>query len=166
MGIDNIDDEVALLFANALSDNNTMETLWLTGRNHHITERGWAALSGLLCNKSSPNGLFSSNHSLKGLFYAERCLPSDIVSSLQMNANSNKFQVARQKILRHYFMNGNANIGEFAEMEWKVLPFAIAWAGSANDGLLFLYMLFQSMPSLFDADTKKTALGRKRRRIR
>lgn len=80
-----IDDEVMFAFASAFStcDNSTLKRLYLgcnspgrTGdghprrgeqlpRNINVTSIGWAALSRVLCDQTSINSTFNSNHTLE-----------------------------------------------------------------------------------------------------
>ena len=73
-------------------------------------------------------------------------LPSDLISHLRLNQNDDKAEVARQKILKYHFHNGEKNVEEFVGMELKVLPREISWVGRNVDGLALLYNLLQSMP--------------------
>ena len=57
-----IGDDGALLFANALKNNFTLKTLSLYGCG--ITPEGWAPFSKLLCDTSSVNKTYLSNHTL------------------------------------------------------------------------------------------------------
>ena len=157
----NINDEVLIAFATALADNTKLQTLWLKA-DGAITLRGWDALSQLLCNKSSIDSIYSSNHTLRNIC-PEASAPKDIVSSLHLNKNNNKAEVARQKILQHHFLSNGFNIQAFVDMETNFLPRAISWISRDIAGLSLLYELFLSMPSLFDSVSMAKA-GRKRKR--
>ena len=60
-----IDDESAISFANVLSRNNTLETLYLDSSG--ITSEGWDAFAKVLCDTSSVNSTYLSNHTLHTL---------------------------------------------------------------------------------------------------
>ena len=82
-----------------------------------------------------------------------------------MNANGNKAEVVRQKILQYHFLSGDdINAEQFIDMEMAVLPHAISWIGRDDIGQPLLYSLFQSMPFLFDSDHKTKSMGDKRKR--
>jgi len=49
-------------------------------------------------------------------------------------------------------------------MELKVLPRAMSWIGRDADGLALFYNLLQSMPTLFDFESKAKAVSGKRKR--
>ena len=83
---------------------------------------------------------------------------------LQLNGDSNKTEVARQKILKYHFLAGDdINIQEFVAMEMKVLPHAIAWIGRDDAGNSLLYKFFHGMPSLFELGDNSKATTTKRK---
>ena len=59
----NIDEEVVAAFASALMNNHTLHTLDI-GNNPSITAVGWQSFSNLLCDTTSVNSTFLSNHTL------------------------------------------------------------------------------------------------------
>lgn len=135
----------------ALASNRTLETLNL-GSNQGISAAAgdWSDLANTLCNTESILATFESNHTLRGL--GDRIeVPSDLVSSLQLNRHQNKFEVARNKIIQHHLMaGGKANVQAFVAMDdVKVLTHAIAWLGRDNSGKTIVYSLIRSIPSLF-----------------
>lgn len=95
-------------------------------------------------------GLYTSNHTLHEV-YAHSS--DDINVLLGMNKNKDKVEVARQKILRYYFLNGEDNIHEFVDMEMNVLPQTMSWMGRDYTGQSLLYSFIRSMPTLFDSDS-------------
>ena len=170
-----IDDEGATMVATALSINSTLKDLdlsytrsistigWqalfnslqnpnssievLNIRENHIDDEAFTALANILCNKSSVNSIYTSNHTLRGINYTT---PGDIELLLILNWNSNKADVAREKILVFHFHNGSSNFQDFANMDTKALPRAIAWIGRDVYGFELLYHVVRCMPSLFD----------------
>jgi len=63
----NLNDDTVIALTNALAGNKTLETLGLEecrdeDEDNLITERGWAAVSNLLCNKLSIMDTYNSNH--------------------------------------------------------------------------------------------------------
>mmetsp|Transcript_4579 Transcript_4579/g.10343 ORF Transcript_4579/g.10343 Transcript_4579/m.10343 type:complete len:616 (-) Transcript_4579:81-1928(-) len=165
-----ITNEGVIAFAHALANNTSLKTLQLGNLNPrwgNITARGLAALANVLCNKSSIDSIYSSNHTLQTICDSESSLPANLVSSLQLNRNNNKFESARWKILEHYFSDGVKNLQELLEMKLKVMPHAIAWIGRDGTGFPLLYNLVRSMPVLFDSNSeaKANGAGAKRKRI-
>ncbi|KAK1739044.1 hypothetical protein QTG54_010360 [Skeletonema marinoi] len=61
----NIGDEGAEALADGLRGNTTLKHLVLTTGSAGITSTGWAAFSRLLCDTSSINNTYRSNHSLE-----------------------------------------------------------------------------------------------------
>ena len=158
-----------MTLGNALANNKTLQKLQI-GDCGHITARAWDVLSTLLCNKSSIESIYSSNHTLQSITWGNYTnFPSPpVLFLLAMNEDEDKVEVARQKILRY----GDINMEEFVDMELGVLPHAIAWIGRDFGGLVemrLLYRLVKSVPFLFDFhDGKakaKQRMGGKRKRV-
>ena len=82
---------------------------------------------------------------------------------LQLNRSDNKFEVARQKILKYHFSAGQNNIQDIVNMDMKALPRVISWIGRDVDGFSLLYQFVQSAPSLFGCDGKSKAFSGKRK---
>ena len=115
-----IGDEGALIFANAMASNRKLKRLNLYGTV--ITAEGWSGFSKVLCDASSINNTFLSNHTL-GSFMANP--PSDIRSLLALNRRfADKKQVAMEKILKHH---QHFDMQPFFEWDLKVLPLFIDW---------------------------------------
>jgi len=142
----NIGDEGALVFANALKNNSTLKTLDLTAEGS-ITAEGWTPFLNLLCDASSVNNTYLSNHTLENITSFPRTItscPRTAFSLLAVNRRSDdKEYVAMKKILGHhtYF-----NMEPFFEWEFKVLPLMIKWFARADTineglGLGFLYRM-------------------------
>lgn len=148
---DNINDEVIISFASALVINNTLECLKVD--SDEITTKGWTALIHVLCNKSSLETIYTSNHKLQVRSFSSLIGHPELDSLVQLNENENKAEVVRQKIIRYHFCNGSNNIEEFVDMDLVIMPHAISWIGKNEAGLSLLYKLCQSMPSLFDSES-------------
>ena len=58
-----IDDNCATILGNSLELNSKLESLDLS-RNEAITENGWDSFSKVLCNMSSVNATYLSNHTM------------------------------------------------------------------------------------------------------
>ena len=148
------DDEVSIL-ASALASNpnSKLHTLDTYG-NLDITSEGWRTFSRLLCNTSSINHTYLSNHALNDLGFEQ--LPSDL--SRVLNYNKDKQFVARQKVLNVHFKGDDYIMEPFATMEREersVLPYILAFMSKAHrntDGHSALYHFLKRMPSIFYAD--------------
>ena len=82
----NLGNDGALVFVNALRNNSKLKRLGLIGNG--INSDGWEAFSSLLCDTYSVNNTFLSNHTIEGFDIMDRYLPADLVSSLALNASS------------------------------------------------------------------------------
>ncbi|KAL7533133.1 hypothetical protein ACHAWF_004354, partial [Thalassiosira exigua] len=63
----NIDDACAAILASSLRGNRKLKRLILRGENHSITESGWDTFSAVLCDASSVEATYQSNHTLRDL---------------------------------------------------------------------------------------------------
>ena len=127
----NVDDVGAKALADAISGskpNMKLKTLGL--HENGIADEGWAHFSKPLCDTSSVNNTYLSNHTLSNLGTIHQPLPTDLASYLALNRSSeNKGQIAMTKILQHHY---HFNIKPFLKWEFKVLPLVIAWLEKAN----------------------------------
>ena len=115
----NIGDEGALIFANALANNNNLKKLFLKGND--ITTEGWSSFSKVLCDTSSVNKTFLSNHTLENVGSGHGATGA----LLALNSSSeDKKLVAMKKILKHH---QHFDMQPFFEWELKLLPLAIDW---------------------------------------
>jgi len=182
----NLNDDTVVEFASALVQNNTLKSLYLyhgddSEDEQLIFERGWEAVSTLLCNKSSIMDTYNSNHTLQELGcdeyqYEEMNLPDDLVSYLALNENEDKVEVARQKILQTHFSSeddATSKMQELLDMELEVMPTAIAWIGRPTpvdwkgnnvSGLSAMYNLTRRLPDVFDSSAHKKSSTAKRKR--
>jgi len=123
-----IDDEAVATFANALVNNRSLMILELDGIP--LSTQGQLAFSNLLCDTSSINSTFLSNHNLQylGQDYLRRVTP--LKPLLDLNRRKNKEEVAMIKILQHH---NDFDMTPFFEWEFKVLPLMIDWFERASD---------------------------------
>ena len=184
-----IDDDVLIAIAQSLVNNTTLEGLAVGPNNPLIIRRGWTALANVLCNKSSIDTIYNSNHTLKRVnenggsvdhmktlgditgdeghdeVDKRRIEGRELLHFLKLNENENKSEVARQKIIRYHFVNGEKNMQTFQGIDLALLPHATAWVGRNVSGLSLLHQLTQSLPSLFGLSCMaKVAAGGKRKR--
>jgi len=122
-----IGDEGIQVFAKALTNNSTLKTLslWSSG----VTAEGWSHFSKLLCDTSSINNTYLSNHTLTSLGCSERDDRGGVNASLASNKRKDKQQVAIRKILDHH---SHFNMEPFFEWEFSVLPIMIEWFAKAS----------------------------------
>jgi hypothetical protein len=120
----NIGDEGALVFGSALAVNHKLKYLNI---NHNgITAKGWSTFSKVLCNASSINDTFLSNHTLEMLSVLYMDDEADAVLIwLYLNRSfEDKRQVAVAKIAMHH---QDFNMQPFFAWGMKVLPLAVKW---------------------------------------
>jgi len=155
----NIDDAV-VAYARELVNNSSLKYLSF-GNINVVNASGLNALSTLLCNKADINSIYTSNHTLQIVVSSRGS--RELSSYLKLNRNGNKAEVARQKIIQYYFINGEDNMQEFVDMELRVLPHALGWMCRNDTGLSLLYQLVRSMPSLFDYESMRAAVRKRKR---
>ena len=117
----------------------------------------------VLCDASSINATFLSNHSLENLGGAPSLggssIPRDVRSLLRLNKSSeNKRRVAIKKILKHH---QHFDMQPFFEWDLKVLPIAVTWferarsignndeAGIDKRKLDAIYQFILAMPMVY-----------------
>jgi len=140
-GNNNIGDEGAFVFANALSNNTTLTALDLF-YDSRITNEGWAYFSKLLCDTSSVNKTYLSNHTLyclgDGVYEDDFDDISGIEHHLVLNEDGQgkgkgkiamvKRKIAMKKIVH---VHSHFDMQPFFEWEFKVLPIMIEWFAKA-----------------------------------
>eukprot|EP00984_Skeletonema_dohrnii_P009304 scaffold3549_cov110-Skeletonema_dohrnii-CCMP3373.AAC.6 len=123
-----LDDNGAVALADGLIGNKSLKTVEFSRSG--ITERGWSAFSKLLCDTSSVNNTYLSNHTLEKIGgYGVHAMPSDdIVEYLQLNRVSQK-NAAIRKIL-----DSHPDIDFEPLFQWKLkfLPLVVTWLENAK----------------------------------
>ena len=166
----NIDDEGALVFAYAMARNSKLKVLCLS--LNAITTEGYFCFSKVLCNTSSINRTFLSNHTLEHLGVGvPNKIPDDIQYLLDLNSSDyDKRQVAIKKILKHH---QHFDMQPFFEWDLKVLPIAVDWferaqsianeheARIGKQKLGTIYQFIRAMPEVFEP---APGVGDKRKR--
>ena len=120
-----IDDDVMVSFASSLDNNSNLKELLYEGGNR-ITTAGWDAFSNTLCNKSSINATYDSNHTLQKIFeYCDGESDSveeesqsliELETLLVLNRDNTKVGAARRKI-RDVHFSGAFNMQPFIDMD-------------------------------------------------
>ena len=121
----------AIAILNALEGNNRLRELSLFNRNLMDMIVVKDALSRLLCNTSSINSTYSSNHTV----FPQLNTGGELLVLIKMNSVTNKSHVAIRKILRHHpKIDMKQFFGWDAEGEWtlKGLPYVLAWLEKAR----------------------------------
>ena len=137
----NIGDEGAFVFANALANNNTLTALDLF-YGSGITNEGWAYFSKLLCDTSSVNNTYLSNHTLyfvgNDVYEDDFDDVTDMGHHLVLNEEGQgkgkgkiamvKRKIAMKKIVH---VHSHFDMQPFFEWEFKVLPIMVSWFAKA-----------------------------------
>lgn len=145
-----IDSDAVVPFANALAGNTRLTTFAFHGVK--FSERSWIALADALCNTSSIDSTYWSNHTLSQ-FNCYENKPSYLAPLLAMNYKGDKAAVARKKILSHHFDDFDAVLDVFGPMEAPVLPTALSWIGRDRCEYAMMVRLLHSMPWLVESAT-------------
>ena len=160
-----INDDALVSFADGLRGNSKLENFFLNGDpddyddeySEDTTLTRWDAFSHALCDKSSVNATFSSNHTLQRLVEPDKRhlsssrsslwpwdladepdLPPDLQNLLRLNRENTKIEASRRKILNVHF-SGDFNMQPFISMDLKALPHAVAWMAKDEYGSSLLY---------------------------
>ena len=124
-----IGDDTAEFFARALVGNKTLRMLHLVGEdeeNLSITPTGWSAFSKVLCDTSSINNTYISNHTIRELWReheGSENIPRDLVQYLWLNERCPQ-HAARCKILMSH---AHLDMKPLLRWELKCLPLAVNW---------------------------------------
>eukprot|EP00984_Skeletonema_dohrnii_P003725 scaffold1290_cov112-Skeletonema_dohrnii-CCMP3373.AAC.3 len=117
-------------------------------------------MSSTLCDGTSIESIFNSNHTLSMI---EPLFPMDpgIKLLLKMNENDDKVEVARQKIIKYYFLQQN-NLHELGRMDLGLLPRVLGYVDKYEPTRL--YEIVRAIPSLVHNNEKSIGTKRKRKR--
>jgi len=132
-----ISNEGAAILVNGLKNNTTLKKLLLNGNPIGDQSSLEDGLSNLLCNTSSPNSIYHSNHILEDVSLSGTT-PSKVNSSLHLNKDANKRHVAIRKILQYH---PNIDMEQLFELgsegeSLKALPYVVGWFGRAKEAIL------------------------------
>ena len=161
LGGNSIDNTGLLCFANSLALNCKLNEMFLYEEDDLFQDEedphdgviaitNWDALLNVLCNKSSIDATFNSNHTLQRVIdpqyldgEGESELPSDLTILLKLNRENNKAEAARRKILDVHF-SGSFSMQLFINMELKSFPHFIAWMARDEHGSSLLYQIVRN----------------------
>jgi len=129
-------EEVAVILANALTNNTSLMNL---GLGYDISEARGVTFSKLLCDTSSINNIYSSNHTLEvigDLEYDRETTNDEVLKYLVLNRNTrclnpiDRGLVPMCKILIHH--PDLADMKPFYQWKLKVLPLMVKWFQKAS----------------------------------
>ena len=131
-----IRDDRPIVFANALTGN---ETLYKLDLGYFFPRFMLEAFFQIICNSSTINSTYTSNHTLCELEDYHSAGPGCVQLSqyLHMNSDDDKKAVARHKVLRHHF-SGQFSMNEFEKMKPELLMLSLIfldkWGAEYNYG--------------------------------
>ncbi len=116
-------DEGAAALADGLRGNTSLQNLHFSEVGSSITAMGWAAFSKLLCDTSSVNNTYLSNHTLVEIGDYGRGVPSDLAKYLKFNRAPHQFTAIRKILYSH------PDIDMEPLLRWKLkcLPQVVSW---------------------------------------
>ena len=131
----NIGDEGFAVLARGLSKNTLLQRLWFDLSTCGITSAGWQSFATLLCDTSSVNNTYLSNHTLE--LIGKSCdvgSPTDQVHDhvrdlLRMRKIANSKEVAMRKIFQSH---PDLDMEPFFEWGLKFLPWRLAGLRELN----------------------------------
>ena len=169
----NIGDEGAYALADALGQNKSVKSLRFGERG--ITTKGMKAFLKLICDSSSPNRIYLSNHTLRdisGLRYTRArasSIRTSILGWLKMNKDCQTPNLAAKAKIMHVF----PDLDMVPLFQWKLkfLPLVKSWfenTTSSNDEfaanihnreLSAVYQFVRGLPVLVVAETRTNSTG-------
>ena len=130
-------DEDATALADALSGNKSLRTLCLPKQQNEdeecaITDAGWSAFSKLLCDTSSINNTYLSNHTLThvgAMMNGMNGTPRDIVDLLKMNEGAQHSDFRCQRLVRVKILMSHPDLDMEPLFAYKLkfLPLITNW---------------------------------------
>jgi hypothetical protein len=120
----NFGDDGATTLAEGLRGNKSLKTLTFDVEATGITTVGWSAFSRLLCDTSTVNNTYLSNHTLTRIGnYDNEGTPDDIQRLLTMNKHYRRV-AAICKILQSH---SDLDMEPFFKLKMKFLPAIMSW---------------------------------------
>ncbi len=132
----NIGDDGATALAEGLVGNKSLKRLYFDVNVAGITEVGWSAFSKLLCDTSSINNTYLSNHTLEWIGEGDDLgAPEDVAEHLDWTTYTdiNEHDVATWKILKHHH---ELDIESLLQWKLKLLPLLVTWFESKGSLVL------------------------------
>lgn len=146
--VGSISDDGAIELANSLAGNTALRELQLDRFDSSPVQN---AFLRVLCNKSSIDDTYNSNHALRRVrISGRRRLPLSVLSQLDINRFYNHVDAARKKIIETHF-DGDMVVTPFLEMNTEVLSHILAWLGKEKQqtDLSLLCNFLRCMPQVF-----------------
>jgi len=116
-----IGDDGAAALADGLKSNTSLKHLTFATAGSRITAVGWSAFSRLLCDTSSINNTYSSNHTLEVIGDRGRA------TYLTLNRNHQQYAAKYKILLQH----PDIHLQPFFQWDLKFLPLVADWFDKA-----------------------------------
>ncbi len=131
-----IGDDGAAALVEGLVGNKSLKQLHFEVGVAGITEVGWSAFSKLLCDTSTINDTYLSNHTLEWIGEGDdRGASEDVAELLEWNVDFNEDDAAIWKILRHFNDYDELDIESLFRWKLKFLPFLVTWFERARSSI-------------------------------
>jgi hypothetical protein len=112
-------------------------------------------LSRLLCDKTSIDNTYNSNHTLHtflvGTWNDDNEIPSKVSTLLKLNELDNKLKVARHKVLYVHFPEDATANRTLLRLSESILPHVLSWLGRDEHEFSAMYNAVQCFLFLFDS---------------
>ena len=148
-----ISNEGATAIANSLVNNTKIQTLEL--QSNPFDQSAIDIFCRVLCNKSSVNDTYSSNHTLEWLSLSDEQQGQDedhLLSLLILNREKNKSHVAIEKILKYHPNMDMEPLFEWdsdGEQSLKALPYVVGWFERARNATGFYNIEERKLSAIF-----------------
>jgi len=126
----NFGDEGAVALAEGLMGNKSLKCLDFDPDESGITGVGWAAFSKVLCDPTSINNTYHSNHSIVMIGDNLDSTPLDIREYLDLN------ECPHPAIYKMLESHSDLDMNPFFQWKLKLLPVVINWFRSASSGMM------------------------------
>jgi len=144
----NFGDDGALALADGLRGNNSLRHLMFAPVSAGVTDVGWSTFSKLLCDTSSINNTYLSNHSLEwiGLYHVDSDVPLIIRRYIAWNKDQ-RIDAAIRKILKTH---DHFEMKPFFQWKLKFLPVMVAWFERAQGNESEKSLESRKLSSMYD----------------
>eukprot|EP00984_Skeletonema_dohrnii_P037577 scaffold39796_cov139-Skeletonema_dohrnii-CCMP3373.AAC.1 len=165
-----IGDDGASALADGLVGNKSLEELRFCCDTSGITDVGWSAFSKLLCDTSSVNNTYLSNHTLE--LIGNNDTPTDIAKYLQLKQVYSVSQVEMVKV-KVIMSHPHLNMEPFFPWRLKFLPLVVAYfdavksifgLSETGQDLSIVYQFVRGMPLFVVRSYAGENVHRKRKR--
>lgn len=117
-------DDGAIALAEGLRGNESLTELRFRPSTAGMTSTGWSAFSNLLCDTSSINSIYFSNHKVQRIgCYDNEETPDDV----QCYLRANEFARTHAAVYKIFCSHPDLDMEPFFKLKMKFLPAVISW---------------------------------------